>query len=63
MATGNLCLNTGWPRNDLIAQGHAMPFSLVKLRINTGYGKVSGPVNLFAQGRTVPISRGSPPIT
>jgi hypothetical protein len=46
---------------DLIAYGHAMPLSRVKLCI--GIGKLNGPIFSVAQGLIVPISRGSPPIT
>jgi hypothetical protein len=48
-------------RNDSAFYGHAMPFGLVKLSIDVT-GNFSGPINVFAQGRSVPISRGSPPI-
>ena len=46
---------------NLTAYSHAMPLSLVKLCIGTG--KLKGPIFAVAQGLTVPISRGSPPIT
>lgn len=48
-------------RNDSALCGHAMPFGLVKLNIDA-IGKISGPIYVFAQGLSMPISRGSPPI-
>jgi hypothetical protein len=43
--------------------GHAMPFDWVKLCINGGASNnFSGPIFVFAQGRSMPITRGSPPI-
>ena len=43
--------------------GRAMPFDWVKLRINGGISNdFSGPIFVFAQGRSMPISRVSPPI-
>jgi len=50
------------PRAGLIAYGHAMLLSLVKLCIIVK-GKLSAFVFAGAEGRIVPISRGSPPIT
>ncbi len=50
-------------RNDSALYGHAMPFDLVKLCITGGTrNNFSGPIFVFAQGRSMPISRGSPPI-
>jgi len=50
-------------RNDSALYGHAMPFELVKLCITGGTrNNFSGPIFVFAQGRSMPISRGSPPI-
>jgi hypothetical protein len=50
-------------RNESAYYGHAMPFDLVKLCINGGTSNnFSGPIFVFAQGRSMPISRGSPPI-
>jgi len=48
-------------RNDSAFYGYAMPFGLVKLSIDVT-GNFSAPIVVFAQGRSVPISRGSPPI-
>ena len=48
-------------RNDSAFYGHAAPFGLVKLSIDVT-GNFSAPIFVFAQGRSVPISRGSPPI-
>ena len=43
--------------------GHAMPLDWVKLCINgVVSNNFSGPIFVFAQGRSMPISRGSPPI-
>jgi hypothetical protein len=48
--------------NTTSAYGHAMPsFGLVKVRVNGVYGLQAGPICVFAQGSSVPISRGSPP--
>ena len=48
-------------RNDSANYGHAMP--LVKLCIDGGTRNMfSGPIFVFVEGRSVPISRGSPPI-
>ena len=41
--------------------GHAMPIGLGKLCISGGIGSCDTPVLVFAQGCSVPISRGSPP--
>jgi hypothetical protein len=49
-------------RNDSAYYGHAMPCGLVKPIIDVTE-KNSGPIFVFAQGRIVPISRGSPPTT
>ena len=51
-------------RYDYALCGHAMPFDLVKECIMGGtLSNFSGPIFVFVQGRSVPISRGSPPIT
>jgi hypothetical protein len=42
--------------------GHAMPFNMVG-KCLTGIGKQSGPIYVFADSVSVPISRGSPPIS
>ncbi len=63
MVTEIRLLNTSCLRNDSALYGHAMPFGLVKLCITGGtFRKFSGPIFVFAQGRSLPISRGSPPI-
>jgi hypothetical protein len=50
-------------RNESGFNGCAMPFDYVKLCINGGASNnFSGPIFVFAQGRIMPISRGSPPI-
>jgi hypothetical protein len=50
-------------RNESAYYGHAMPFDLVKLCIIDGTSNIlNGPIFVFAQGRSMPISRGSPPI-
>jgi len=51
-------------RYDSALYGHAMPCDLVKVCIMGGtLNNFSGPIFVFAEGRSVPISRGSPPIT
>ncbi len=63
MATQTKLLSITRLRNDSALYGHAMPFDLVELCIMDGTcNKFSGPVFVFARGRIVPISRGSPPI-
>ena len=47
-------------RNDSAYCGHAMPCDLVKPIIEAT-GNISALLFVFAQGRVVPISRGSPP--
>ena len=49
-------------RNDSALYGCAMPFCMVRECI-IGIGKQSGPVDVFAHSVSVPISRGSPPIS
>ncbi len=51
MATRINLLSISCLRNESGYNGHAMPFDRVKLCIT-----------VFAQGRSMPISRGSPPI-
>jgi hypothetical protein len=48
-------------RNDSAYCGHAMPCDLVMKPIIEATGKISALLFVFAQGRVVPISRGSPP--
>ena len=48
-------------RDKIADYGHAMPIELGKLCISHGIGSCNTPVLVFAQGRSVPISRGSPP--
>src|SRR5690348_14512002 len=64
MATQTQWLNTARLRHcaDYIAYGHAVLLSSVKLCI-IGARKLSTPLFAVAQGLSVPISRGSPPIT
>jgi hypothetical protein len=63
MATRTTWLSISCLRNESAYYGHAMPFDLVKLCIMGGtLNNVSGPIFVFAQGRSMPISRGSPPI-
>ena len=63
MATQTKLLSTTRLRPDIARYGHAMPFDLVKLCIMGGTtNNCSGPIFVFAQGRSMPISRGSPPI-
>ena len=49
-------------RNDSALYGYVMPFCMVSECI-IGIGKQSGPVGVFAHSVSVPISRGSPPIS
>ena len=63
MATRFNLLSIRCLRYESGTNGHAMPFNWVKLRINGGVSNnFSGPIFVFAQGRSMPISRGSPPI-
>lgn len=48
-------------RDKIANHGHAMPIGLEKLCISGGTGSCNAPIFVFAQGRSVPISRGSPP--
>ncbi len=64
MASRTNWLSISRLRYDSAFNGHAMPFDLVKVCIMGGtLNNFSGPIFVFAQGRSVPISRGSPPIT
>ena len=63
MATQTKLFSITRLRNNSTCYGHAMPFDLVKLCIMGGTSNnLSGPIFVFAQGRSMPISRGSPPI-
>ena len=63
MATQTKLLSITRLRSNSACYGHAMPFDLVKLCIMGGTSNnFSGPIFVFAQGRSMPISRGSPPI-
>jgi hypothetical protein len=48
-------------REKIADYGHAMPIGLGKACISSGIGLCDTPVLVFARGRSVPISRGSPP--
>jgi len=61
-ATRNQWLSITRLRNDSALYGYAMPFCMVGKCI-TGIGKQSGPIFVFAHSVSVPISRGSPPIS
>ena len=55
-----------WPcatrlRDKIANYGYAMPIVLGKLCISGGTGSCNAPIFVFAQGRSAPISRGSPP--
>ena len=64
METGQKWFNTVRLRDAFGAYGLAMPSSLVKQHcIISWANNLNGPVYIFAQGRSVPISRGSPPIS
>ncbi|HEX6478577.1 MAG TPA: hypothetical protein VF043_07015 [Ktedonobacteraceae bacterium] len=63
----NIATRTKWLRmtdlhNDSALYGHAVPFNIVSKCI-IGIGKQSGPIFVLAHGVSVPISRGSPPIS
>jgi hypothetical protein len=63
MATRTIWLSISCLLNEYALYGHAMPFDRVKLCIMDGTrNNFSGPIFVFAQGRSMPISRGSPPI-
>jgi hypothetical protein len=63
MATQTKLLSATRLRPDIVRYGHAVPIDLVKLCIMGGTANnFSGPIFVFAQGRSMPISRGSPPI-
>ena len=63
MATQTKWLSMNSLRNKFAYYCHATPFDLVKLCIMGGTSNnFSGPIFVFAQGRSMPISRGSPPI-
>lgn len=63
MATENQWLNRArLCKHESIIPGYAMLSGLVKLCFFPEYENCSG-VDIFAQGRSVPISRGSPPVT
>ena len=63
MATQTKWLSINCLRYESAYNGHATPFDLAKL-CNMGgtSNNFSGPIFVFAQGRSMPISRGSPPI-
>lgn len=63
MATGYQWLNTTsltHLRDSVCAYGHAMPIGLVKPRIDETE-RLLVSIFAFANSRSVPISRGSPP--
>ena len=64
MANCQLWMNTTYIRlrDNNIAYGHAMPIDLVS-RCKNNKGLLNGVIVFFAQGISVPISRGSPPIS
>jgi hypothetical protein len=62
MATRTQWLSITSLHDDSALCGYAMPFCMVRERI-VGIGKQSGPIFVFAQSVSVPISRGSPPIS
>jgi hypothetical protein len=63
MATQTKLLSATRLRPDIVRYGHAVPIDLVKLCIMGGTANnFSGPIFVFSQGRSMPISRGSPPI-
>ena len=63
MATQTKWLSINSLRYESAYNGHAMPFDRVKLCIIGGTSNnFSGTIFVFAQVRSMPISRGSPPI-
>ena len=49
-------------RYDSALLGYVLPCSTLKLCIECGIlNNISGPIVFFARGRSMPISRGSPP--
>ena len=51
-------------RYDSALHGYILPGSMVKLCIECAFLNkinIAGPIVFFAQGRSMPISRGSPP--
>ena len=49
-------------RYDSALHGYILPGSTVKLCIECAFlTNIAGPIVFFAQGRSMPISRGSPP--
>jgi hypothetical protein len=62
MATNHACLSYARLRADSICCGHAMSFTLLLSGITTGAKNHTGPVFIFADGSSVPILRGSPPL-
>jgi hypothetical protein len=65
MATGQKWFNAVRPRDAFGTYSHAMLSRLVEQQtiISWASNVARGPVCIFAQGRSVPISRGSPPIS
>jgi len=63
MATQTNLLSIRRLRYEAGTYGHAMSCDWVKLLLIGGTtGKFSGPIFVFAQGSSMPISGGSPPI-
>jgi hypothetical protein len=62
MATRTQWLSITGLHDDSALKGRAMPFNVVS-KCFIGIGKQSGPIYVFAQSVSVPISRGSPPIS
>ncbi len=64
MASSTRLLSISRLRYDFALYGHAMPFDPVKVCIMGGtLNNFAEPIFVFVRGRSVPISRGSPPIT
>jgi hypothetical protein len=64
MALSKQLLNVTRQRDTFAPDGHAMPFGLGYLCFNGGIAispKFRIRTNVFAQGTSVPISRGDPP--
>jgi hypothetical protein len=61
MVSGIHQLNTLRLCDSIAVYGHAMPFGLAGVGFIGMTVKLHAPLSVFAQGRSVPISRGSPP--
>ncbi len=63
MANGQQWINTTRLRDYMGVYSHAMPIVVADVESHWGLKFLVGFTLVFAQGRSVPISRGSPPIS